>query len=687
MANNRRAMRLQAAVGLVMLIAAVVAPVASAQPATPTTGETVYQDPEGRFTIPIPAGWTAEPRDGYVVLHDPEGDITVTAIVVPGTDATRGIADAWAIVEPGFDATPPPNGVQTVPSNPGIDETVVITYDLGQTSGRVRQAVGQRVGSQVYVMIFQGSLQAAVRRAAQINVIASGFTITSLSAVNLAGVIPRRFSGELVTAFETYAQDLLRRSDVPGMAVAVVQGGQIVYEKGFGVTELGGQQPVTPDTLMMIGSVGKSLTTLMMATEVDDGLFTWNTPVISLYPSFAVADPELTRQITMRHLVCACSGVPRRDLELLFNARTLTPEAVIASLRDFAFYTGFGETFQYSNQMVAAAGYIAAAVASTERGDLQRAYADQLRQRVLEPAGMTRTTLDFDQVRADPNAATPHGATLDFAYAPLSLDLEATLLPVAPAGAHWSTANDMARYLLTEIQQGIAPGGQRVVSEANLLETWKPQVAVDAETSYGLGWLVGSYKGVKMIFHGGNTLGFSSDLAFLPDVGLGIVVLANGQGANLLTEGLRYRLLELVYDQPAEFEKTITYAEEQGAKAQAELRAQLAETMDITSVRPFLGTYVNPALGEITLSLVGDALVLDAGEFQTALRVLKASPEGGAGFLAADPPVAGLVVTLRRADDGQPSVVIRSPSGFEEYTFEAIGVPEATPLATPLAGR
>ncbi|MER3439092.1 MAG: hypothetical protein C4346_16730, partial [Chloroflexota bacterium] len=348
------------AFAVAMIVASSAFTAAAAQPATPIGSETIYQDPEGRFTIPVPIGWSAEPRAGYVVLHDPEGDLTVTAIVVLGTDAASGIAAAWAVVEPGFDATPPAGGVQTVPSSPGVDETVVITYDLGQTSGRVRQAVGQRAGTLVYVLIFEGSLQAAVRRAAQINVIASGFTITRLAEANLIGVIPRRFTGELVTTFEAYAQDVLQRAEVPGMAVAVVQGGQIVYAKGFGVTELGGQQPVTPDTRMMIGSVGKSLTTLMMATEVDDGLFTWDTPVISLFPSFAVADPEVTRQITMRHLVCACSGVPRRDLEFLFNARTLTPEAVIASLRDFAFYTGFGETFQYSNQMVAAAGYIAA---------------------------------------------------------------------------------------------------------------------------------------------------------------------------------------------------------------------------------------------------------------------------------------------------------------------------------------
>ena len=84
----------------------------------------------------------------------------------------------------------------------------------------------------------------------------------------------------------------------------------MVYLKGFGVRELGKPEPVTPDTLMMIGSTGKTMTTMMMATLVDDGKMTWDTPAVEILPNFAVADPELSQKITMRNLVCACTGVP-----------------------------------------------------------------------------------------------------------------------------------------------------------------------------------------------------------------------------------------------------------------------------------------------------------------------------------------------------------------------------------------
>ena len=102
---------------------------------------------------------------------------------------------------------------------------------------------------------------------------------------------------------------------------------------------------------------------------------------------------------------------------------------------------------------------------------------------------------------------------------------------------------------LLQIAHGVAPDGTRVVSAENLERTWQPQVPVDANISYGLGWFVDSYKDQPMLHHGGNTLGFTSDLAFLPEAGIGIVVLTNGQGTNLFNEAVRYRFLELVFEQ------------------------------------------------------------------------------------------------------------------------------------------
>jgi hypothetical protein len=240
----------------------------------------------------------------------------------------------------------------------------------------------------------------------------------------------------------------------------------------------------------------------------------------------------------------------------------------------------------------------------------------------------------------------------------------------------------MARYLQTELSGGIAPDGSRVVSAANLEETWQPQVAVDAETDYGLGWFVGEYFGQPLIFHGGNTYGFTSDFAFLPEAGVGVVVLANAQVSTLFTEGVRHRLFELLFDLPAAFDEQIKFVLGQTAQTAAQVEAQLADHADAVAVAPFLGRYTNDALGEVTLSLDGDRLIMDADEFQTELRPLKQMFPGFPGYLMFDPPLAGLQVDLRMlATDGEPQVVIAV--GTDVYTLTLIV--EGRPVASPVA--
>jgi CubicO group peptidase (beta-lactamase class C family) len=154
------------------------------------------------------------------------------------------------------------------------------------------------------------------------------------ASVDLAGVAPLPLTGDRQAEFESYIASMLATTRVPGAAVAVVQNGEVVYQQGFGVRELGGSEPVTPETLMMIGSITKPMTATMAATVVDAGDVIWETPVVDLLPSFAVADPKLTRRLSLRNAFCACTGLPQRDPEFLFNSATLTPEHLITSVRD-----------------------------------------------------------------------------------------------------------------------------------------------------------------------------------------------------------------------------------------------------------------------------------------------------------------------------------------------------------------
>jgi CubicO group peptidase (beta-lactamase class C family) len=153
-------------------------------------------------------------------------------------------------------------------------------------------------------------------------------------SVDLSGVAPLPLTGNRQAEFETYIADILAMTGVPGAAVAVVQNGEVVYRQGFGVRELRGSESVTPETLMMIGSITKPMTATMAATVVNAGDVTWDTPVVDLLPAIAVADAEVTERLSLRNAFCACTGLPQRDPEFLFNSATLTPEHLITSVRD-----------------------------------------------------------------------------------------------------------------------------------------------------------------------------------------------------------------------------------------------------------------------------------------------------------------------------------------------------------------
>jgi hypothetical protein len=247
---------------------------------------------------------------------------------------------------------------------------------------------------------------------------------------------------------------------------------------------------------------------------------------------------------------------------------------------------------------------------------------------------------------------------------------------VAPAGLAWSTADDMGRYLITLLQNGVGPDGNRIVSAENLHATWQPQVAVTATSDYGLGWFVDDYHGLRLIHHGGNTLGFSSDLAFLPDEGIGIVVLANAQAANAFTEGMRNRLLELLYGLSALYDEQIDYALEQSESTYAALMAQIADVPSDLAAET-AGLYISDVLGPVTLSIEDDELILDAGEFRTRLKLAIGDVNGtDVTFVAADPPIPGTPFQLR--NDGQQLILELET---DAYTFERVDDAAATPVA------
>jgi CubicO group peptidase (beta-lactamase class C family) len=527
-------------------------------------------------------------------------------------------------------------------------------------------------------------------------------TPVSETVPDLRGVAPLPLEGERRAAFDSFIVDALAKCQVPGAAVAVVQNGAVDYLQGFGVRQLGRPDPVTPDTVMGIGSVTKSVTATMAATLVDAGLVKWSTPVSNLLPDFALSDATVTPRVTLADLFSASTGLPRRDAELSFEADVYTPQRLIAAVKALPLTAPLGTTYHYSNQAFALGGYAAAAADGASSDDLLSGYFLSVQHWVLNPLGMTRSAFRLEDVLHSGNYAVPHATERSGKPVPIPQQTdERFTTAVAPAGAMWSSARDMARYLQMQLSHGVAPDGRRLVSSENLERTWRPGVAVPPDPNippavaaglahYGLGWFIGAYGGLKLVSHSGGTYGFSSEVAFLPEAGLGIAVLTNEAPCGALVAfAAQYRLFELVFNQaPAAADEFDAYL---GAvKAQRLAAAVALGPLDPNAVKPILGRFVHPALGEITLRLENDELVIDAGEVRSRLQPLRIGSGGATQYVMIDPPMAGAPAnfTFERDAGGRwrPVLTVQGEPGEAPivYSFTSL-VPQETPIATPAA--
>ena len=599
------------------------------------TEDTKLTSPSGA-TFTVSKGWHVARTESMIVIQEPERELSAAFLEITAPTVEEAIAQAWKRWKPDFSRTvritskPPPTQ--------GWDEIAQIAYETSAEERRIVSGAARRKGKTYYVTLIDGAVAAAERRGAQLNIAVGSLDVAARAEENLAGRRAHALDAARLEKLVAFAEEGRKQTNVPGVALAVVQNGKIVLEKGLGVRERGTNEPVTPATLFMIGSMTKPLTSLMMARLVDSKTFAWETPITKLMPTFALGDPEATSRVTMAHTVCACTGLPRWDMEFIFESKGSTPASRIDLVRAMKPTTGFGETFQYSNLMVASGGYVAAMTATGEK-DLRRAYAEAMTSEVLGPLGMMSTALDLDTARKREHAR-PHGRTLTFDTQPIPTEYERGVDSVMPAGGAWSTVHDISRWLLLELGNGTLDGKQ-VISEANLLERRKPRVKISAFSAYGLALMIDESRGLKSIGHGGNTFGFSADATFFPEHGIGFIMLTNAQAANAYMGAVRRRLVELLFDANEEAEQGLAF----GIKQQAEnIKKQLTEITMIPEaafVEPVLGTWTNPRLGTIEFRREGTGVTLDVGEWKSTVGEHK-DQSGVRRLILTGPPFAGL---------------------------------------------
>jgi CubicO group peptidase (beta-lactamase class C family) len=418
---------------------------------------------------------------------------------------------------------------------------------------------------------------------------------------------------------------------VPGMAIAVVKDDEVILNHGFGIANVEKETPVTPETIFAIGSSTKAFTSTLVGMLVDEGKMSWDDPVTKYLPYFQmnVESDNESAEVTLRDVLSHRTGFTR--MGLLFASGQIPREEVLLDATKAEPYVAFREKWYYSNVMYMSAGVAAGKANGTDWDTL-------VTERIFEPLGMDSTTTSVTQAEMDSRLASGYLWDEDlqaYEYKPMR-----NVDNIGPAGSINSNVLDMAQWLRLQLNRGEYEG-RRLVSEENLRETWTTQIDIAENVGYGMGWMIREWEGQPVIEHGGNTDGFSAQVALLPESNLGFVLLTNASASPLPPQAINMVWDALLGEEPAD--------------------AGIDEDYE-----PYIGEYV-ANFGQFkdtifTVLVQNDRLAVDVPG-QQVFELKKPDEEGKWYFVISDE----IAISFERDDTGNVSGMKLYQAGF---TFE-----------------
>ena len=349
-----------------------------------------------------------------------------------------------------------------------------------------------------------------------------------------------------LAGLDDYIARAMTTFQVPGIAAAIVKDGKVVLAKGYGVRKLGEPAKVGEHTLFGIGSNTKAFTTAALAMLVDEGKIGWDDRVVDRLPGFQMYDPYVTHEMTIRDLLSHRSGMGLGEGDLLaFPPTDYTSAQIIHQLRYMKPASSFRSKYAYDNLLYMVAGEIIPAVTG-------KSWKETIRDRIFRPLGMTDSNTSISEDGPDGNVATPH-VLVGGILKPIRA---ITVDNLAPAGAINSSAADMAKWVMAQLDGGaIAGTDSRLFSQARNREMWSPQTIIPVGpprgalaslrtnfSSYALGWFLREYRGFETVQHTGGVPGYVSQVFLIPEKKLGVVVLTNQESPMVLA--VTYRIVD-----------------------------------------------------------------------------------------------------------------------------------------------
>jgi CubicO group peptidase (beta-lactamase class C family) len=434
--------------------------------------------------------------------------------------------------------------------------------------------------------------------------------LSFLTLVTFTCCAQKKISSAQIKAFDQYVEMVRKQWDVPGLSITVVKDNQVLFKKGYGVRELGKPEPVDTETLFACASTTKAMTVVLMGMLVDEGRLKWDDPATKYLPELQMYDPYVTRALTVRDLLTHNTGLPGTDY--FTGAMTIPVNEMFKRMVLVKPAYPFRGGFEYQNIMYSAAGRIIERLTG-------KLWSEVMQERIFDRLGMTQTAPKRKFIKTE-NVTKAHFKISDtIQVIEYGADSE-----VGSAGAVWSSADDMSKWIICMLDSSKFSGG-RLLQAETWTEIFKPQAFFPEEEyptmglikpnwrTYGLGWYQHDYKGKKVNFHTGSLAGLTAITAQLPDEKLGVYIFGNYDHAEvrhvLMYKTLDWFALGETRDWNAEFKKLYTGLAEKGKKQRQEFETKrVAGTSPSLPLQQYAGKYSSPLFGEAEVVLNGDKL-------------------------------------------------------------------------------
>ena len=341
---------------------------------------------------------------------------------------------------------------------------------------------------------------------------------------------------QVAAALEPFIEREMTQTGIPGLSIAIVDDQQIVWAQGFGMADAKAGKPATAETVYRIGSVSKLFTDIGIMQQVERGKINLDAPVDNYLPDFRPRNPFGTF-ITLRQLMSHRSGLLREPpIGNYFETSEPTLAATVHSLNETELVYAPGTHTKYSNAAIAVVG-------SALEAQTRQPFATYLKTSVLEPMGLQHSSFE-----PEPHIIQNLAKAEMWSYDVTKFEAPTFQLGMAPAGSMYSTVEDLGKFLSVLLAQGRINNGY-LINPATLEQMWSPQFANPGGRVFGLGFMVRSFEGRRLVGHGGAIYGFATSLNLLPEDKLGVVVIATKDSVNAVTERISEEALRVVLAQ------------------------------------------------------------------------------------------------------------------------------------------